>query len=75
MALGTVTARVVVKAMPALVETCVPAGMGTAMNVLVLENVTVPVAAVSATFWPVAVKVPLWLTSKDFVMPGTVSVA
>src|ERR1035437_7100063 len=49
-AFGTVTARVVANATPPLVDTCVPAGTGTANNVLVLVNVTVPVAAVSTTF-------------------------
>jgi len=37
-AFGTVTARVVANATPPLVDTCVPAGTGTAMNVLVLEK-------------------------------------
>ena len=44
----------VVKAIPDAVVTCVPAGIGTASRVFSLLKVTVPVAAVSTTFSPVA---------------------
>jgi len=58
-AVGTVTAEFVAKATPLAVSTCVPAGMATASSVFPLVKVTVPVAAVSTTFWPVAANVPL----------------
>src|SRR5450759_156317 len=71
---GTLAFFVVAKEIPSAVDTTVPAGTATELPVRLFENVTVPVAAVSTTFWPVASNVPSCLTSKDLVIPGTVSV-
>ena len=73
-AAGTETVRVVTKAMPPVEVTCVPATIGTVKRVLMLVNVTVPVAAASSTFSPVAWNVPSADTGNDFLVPGTVAV-
>ena len=73
-ALGTVTAAVVAKAILLAVAICVPDGIVTALPVLALVNVTVPVAGVSTTFWPVALKVPLAWIGNSCATPGTVIV-
>ena len=57
-ALGTVTAEAVANAILPAVSICVPAGIWTELPVFTLVNVTVPVAAVSTTFCPVALNVP-----------------
>ena len=74
-ALGTVTAWVVTKTTPLLVDTCVPAGMVTLDAVFRLVNRTRPVAFVSRTFLSVELNSPVAVSGIDACWAGTTPAA